>query len=225
MSNQPLIVINEAQICYQHKVVLEDIHFTLKHGERIAVLGKSGAGKSTFLSHLYKQLDQQRNTAAAWIPQQLGLVEKLSAFHNVYMGQLDQHSHCYNLLNLIWPQAIHKKAIEKLLLDLQIEENMFRRVGELSGGQQQRVAIARAIYNHSPIILADEPVANLDENMAKKTLNAIIENSDTTVIALHDVDQALRFADRIIGLQQGKIIIDAAPDNLTPSQLQPLYEH
>ncbi|MBL4828223.1 MAG: ATP-binding cassette domain-containing protein, partial [Spongiibacteraceae bacterium] len=191
--------------------------------DRIALLGKSGAGKSTLLRLIYQAfIKQQQNVG--WIPQHLGLVDNLSVFHNVYMGQLDQHHSLYNLLNLIWPRTKHKHAIEKLLQNFQLHKELFKRCGELSGGQQQRIAIARALYQHAEFLLADEPVTNLDVPMANKMLDAMIANSTSTVIALHNTDMAMRIANRVIGIQHGHIVIDTQPNNITPAQLKQLYQ-
>lgn len=223
-ANRSLITIREPAIYYRKQLVLQDIELEICAGERIALLGKSGAGKSTLLKLLYQQLSPQ-GARVGWIPQQLGLVDNLSAFHNVYIGQLDKHSRLYNLLNLAWPQATQKTAISQLLASFNLEPELFKTVAELSGGQQQRVAIARAIYSQADIILADEPVANLDDTMADRALTAIIQHSKTTVIALHNTRQALQFADRIIGIQNGKILLDEVPSRIDPAQLEPLYEH
>jgi phosphonate transport system ATP-binding protein len=218
-----MISINEAQVHYRNHIVLRDIDLHIQNGERIALLGKSGAGKSTLLKLFYQAL-LKNNQRVGWIPQESGLVDNLSSFHNVYIGQLDLHHKLYNLLNLIWPQKVHKKKIETLLTSLSLSNLSSKPVAELSGGQQQRVAIARALYSQSSILLADEPIAHLDGPMANNALDKIIQHSNTTVIALHDVDQALAFSDRIIGINHGRIMFDAATKDIYPEQLTRLYE-
>ena len=223
--SQPLISINEAGVFYRQQQVLQDIALDLHHGERIALLGKSGAGKSTLLKLLYQQLSDQSQHSVSWIPQQLGLVDNLSVFHNVYMGQLEQHGTLYNLLNLLWPQRTHQQAISQLLTQFDMTEHLFKAAAELSGGQQQRVAIARALYGNASIILADEPVSSLDKPTAKKVIECILQSSQSTVIALHDTELALSFADRIIGIDRGTIVLNEKTSAIKPSQLEPLYDH
>ncbi len=223
-SSQPLIRLENADVFYQQQRVLDEVTLELHQGERIALLGKSGAGKSTLLKLIYQHLSNTDHRVG-WVPQQLGLVANLSVFHNIYMGRLDQHSHRYNLLNLLWPRPKETQAINQLLASFQLEEHLFKSVAQLSGGQQQRVAIARAIYSNADIILADEPASSLDKTMADKVIEALLQHSQSCVIALHNTEQAMAFADRIIGIQQGKIVVNDLPANITPNQLAPLYEH
>ncbi len=231
-SPQPLLRLENAEVFYQQQRVLDEVTLELHQGERIALLGKSGAGISTLLKLIYQHLSNTDHRVG-WVPQQLGLVDKLSVFHNIYMGRLDQHSRSYNLINLLWPRPKHVEAISKLLGSFNLDQQLYKTVSQLSGGQQQRVAIARAIYSQADIILADEPASSLDKTMADTVISALLQHSEqhsqqhsqSCVIALHDTQQALAFADRIIGIQQGKIVLNDHPDNITPDQLEPLYDH
>ncbi|ARN76196.1 phosphonate ABC transporter ATP-binding protein [Oceanicoccus sagamiensis] len=221
---QPLIRLENAEVFYQQQRVLDEVTLELHQGERIALLGKSGAGKSTLLKLIYQHLSHTDHRVG-WVPQQLGLVDKLSVFHNIYMGQLDQRSRTYNLINILWPRPKEVAAISQLLERFNLEETLFKTVEQLSGGQQQRVAIARAIYSQADIILADEPASSLDKANADNVISALLHYSQSCVIALHNTEQALAFADRVIGIQQGKIVVNDHPDNLSPAQLAPLYDH
>jgi len=110
--------------------VLGPLSLALKTGERVALVGKSGAGKSTLLSLLY---DEARETGV-YMPQDLGLVETLSVFHNVFMGRLDQHSIWYNLANLIHPMKRPTQDIHSILETLSLADKIREPAGELSGG-------------------------------------------------------------------------------------------
>ena len=227
-AKQPWINLKQQQGVYQNHTVLHDINLSLQRGERVALLGKSGAGKSTLLKILYQHScddNPSSNSNIAWIPQQLGLVDNLTSFHNIYIGQLENHNALYNLLNLIWPQQNPRQEIESLLEQFGLRDSLFKPVSALSIGQQQRVAILRAIYSGADIILADEPTSSLDGPMAAKVITAILNHSDTTVIALHDTELAMRFADRIIAINDGHIVLDDKPSNIDPAQLEPLYDH
>lgn len=221
---QPLLTLQQEQVYYRDQLVLENIDLAIYSGERIAILGKSGAGKSTLLKLIYRQLSAQPSPQRlGWIPQQLGLVDNLSVFHNVYMGRLGQHATLYNLLNLLWPQKTPRQAIADHLTTLELSAELFKTVGELSGGQQQRVAVARALYSQPDIIIADEPASNLDAPMTHRVINELLRHSQSTIIALHDTALALQFADRVIGIQQGRIVLNQPACELSCQQLTPLF--
>ena len=168
-------------------------------------MGRSGAGKSTLLKLLY----MQRPEAIALVPQAASLVETLSVFHNVYSGRLDRYSTWANMRTLVWPKAQCVSEIRDILCDVGLEAQMYQKAGTLSGGQQQRVSLARAIYNGRPILLADEPVSALDRVQGGNLLKLIKSRHATAVIILHDVQQALVHADRIILLDEGRKVVDA----------------
>lgn len=204
---------------YGGQQVLGPLSLQIQPGERIGLVGRSGAGKSTLLNLLY---DQVRDRAAL-VPQEQGLVQALSVFHNVYMGQLNQYSAWYNLMNLIWPQRRQLAVIEPLLERLGIGEKRRSPVAQLSGGQKQRTAIARALFQNAPMLLADEPVSALDGPLAHVVMGFITEAYDTSVVALHDMDLALAYTTRIVGIQDGQIALDAPSNELSPADILPLY--
>lgn len=210
-----------ANLHYGAQTALHNIALSLGARERIAILGHSGAGKSTLLRWLYQQL-ASRDTLA-WIPQDLGLVANLSLFHNIYIGRLDHYSRWRNLRNLFWPEQQLAGECRALLDRLQLQEPLQKRAGELSGGQQQRLAIARALYRGANWLLADEPVANLDKALASQSLQALTTQFPSFVIALHDTEQALAIADRIIGIRAGHIVLDCPAAAVSDQQLAALY--
>ena len=152
---------------YGDHIALPNLTLQISEGEKIAIIGPSGAGKSTLLQALYAQIPAR----AALCPQELGLVDTLSVFHNIYMGQLDRHHALYNALNLIRPAPAHLHAIRQLAGSLGLETLLRRPVASLSGGQRQRVALGRALYRQQAVILGDEPVSNLDTQQGRKLLN------------------------------------------------------
>lgn len=195
------------------------LSLTVNEGERVALVGRSGAGKSTLMRLLY----QQTPGRVAMIPQELGLVQALSVFHNVYMGRLNEHPTWYNLMTLVRPFRRERDAILPLLRDLAIDAKQWAPVASLSGGQRQRTAIARAVYTGAPVVLADEPVSALDGPLAHVVMALLRETFPTAVIALHDIGLALRYCDRIVGIQGGQIALDAPSADLTENDIQPLY--
>ena len=116
-----------------------------------------------------------------------------------------------------------QNAVLKVLKQLELTEKIFAPVGELSGGQQQRAGIARALYQGCNIFLGDEPVSAVDERQAWNVIKAITNNHETVVLAMHDVQLALSFCSRIIGLSSGKIILDRKSKGMVSSDLAELY--
>lgn len=204
---------------YNREPVLHDVSLAIHAGDRIALVGESGAGKSTLLAALQARLLDR----AALIPQNPGLVASLSVFHNIYMGRLQQNATWYNLLNLAWPRRREVSAIRPLVERLGLEDKLFEPAGSLSGGQQQRVGVCRAIHQGGALVLGDEPVSAVDNHQARTVLGALHEQFETVILAMHDVDLALRYASRIIGLKGGRIALDQPNDGLSAGDLDFLY--
>lgn len=214
-----LVELNGASAGYADHAVLHSINLRIEVGERIAVMGRSGAGKSTLLNLLYGKLAGD----VALVPQAAALVRTLSVFHNVYMGRLDRHPTWYNLRNLIWPTRHDVAEIEGVLDLVGLSDKLFAKAGELSGGQQQRTSVARALYNNRPIVIGDEPVSALDRVQADEVLTKLCDKSETTILSLHDIPLALAHSDRVIVLEDGRIVLDAPASSLTPAELTPYY--
>ncbi|NQV84753.1 MAG: ATP-binding cassette domain-containing protein [Rhodospirillales bacterium] len=204
---------------YAGDAVLRGISFTVSAGERVALIGESGAGKSTLLA----VLQERYKNKSALIPQELGLVRSLSVYHNVYMGGLHRHSTAYNLLNLIWPRPEEVARIRPIVERLGLAEKLFEPVGNLSGGQQQRTAICRALLQGGDAVLADEPVSASDNHQSRIILDALTETFETIILAMHDVDLALEYATRIIGIKNQGIALDAPTRDLVRADLDFLY--
>ncbi|HET8849488.1 MAG TPA: ATP-binding cassette domain-containing protein [Marinobacter sp.] len=199
--------------------VLGPLSLRVSPGEKVALVGKSGAGKSTLIKLLYERLERK----AALIPQGLGLVNALPVFHNVFLGRLDQHPTWYNTVTLMRPFKRDREAIRSLMHDLGIGEKLWVPAASLSGGQRQRVAIARALYRGADILLADEPISALDGPMAHQIMRSLTDQYDTSVIALHDVDMALAYCNRIIGIQDGEIALDRRTSDVKTADIMTLY--
>ncbi len=213
--------LKNANLGYKQTSVLRNISLKINSGERVALVGESGAGKSTLLLALQAQMKNE----AALIPQDLGLVNNLSVFHNIYIGRLNSYSSVYNLLNLAWPQRREVGKIRPLVDRLGLEENLFKPTGELSGGQQQRTAICRAIFQGGDAIIGDEPVSAVDQHMANIIMETLVEKFMTVILAMHDVDLAIKFSTRIIGIKDSAICFDQSTINLTRKDLDFLYKN
>ncbi len=160
------------------------------------------------------------------IHQHLHLVQRLSVLHNVLAGLLPTTPTWKVLLKLF--SIAQQRTACRLIAEVELEEQqIYRRASELSGGQQQRVAIARAFINEPDVVVADEPVASIDPTVSRHVLgllrNASRQRKTTVLCSLHQVEFAQEFADRIIGLNQGKVVFDGPPVDLTSEHLQKIY--
>tara|TARA_R110000823_G_scaffold309571_1_gene433894 strand:- start:2683 stop:3333 length:651 start_codon:yes stop_codon:yes gene_type:complete len=204
---------------FSGKRVIGPLSLNVNPGDKIALVGKSGAGKSTLIRLIHERVDRD----SSLIPQDLGLVNALSVFHNVFMGQLDKHSTWYNTMTLARPFAKDRAEVHTLLQSLGMTEKLWAPTASLSGGQRQRVAIARALYRNAPVLLADEPVSALDGPMANSVMTDLRDRFSTSIIALHDVELALNYCTRIVGIQDGQIALDQPSENLVASDIMSLY--
>lgn len=205
---------------YGKQRILGPLNLEIIRGQKVALVGKSGAGKSTLLSIMHQRWQLH---GVALMPQELGLVPSLSVFHNVFIGGLARHSTWYNLASLVRPFRRDVAAIAPILARLDIADKCWSAAGELSGGQRQRVAAARAIYQGSELLLADEPASALDGPLAEVVMTALTQAYGTAVLAMHDVELALRFTDRVIGIVGGELALDAPSHSLRAQDLLAIY--
>lgn len=219
MSAKAIISLQDASVSYDNSFSLAATTLSVQPGEKVAIVGSSGAGKSTLLRLLF----EKHKNHAALVPQDDGLVETLSVFHNVYMGRLEDHPSWYNLLNLARPFAARVAEVQAILKPLSLDEKCFTPVASLSGGQKQRTAVARSMYHGGDALLADEPVSAVDESQAENILLLLAQHFSTMIVALHDTRLALQCCDRIIGLKAGVITLDLPSANLSATDLQQLY--
>jgi len=215
----PLLQLADEEAGYRGATVLSDVTLNIAEGERIALVGESGAGKSTLLRLIYERARDR----AALVPQDLGLVQSLTVFHNVYIGRLHCHSVWRNLRNLLRPADADVAAVRPIVAALRMEDKLFTAVAELSGGQQQRTAVGRALFHPGDLLIADEPVSAVDEHQAREILGLMNARKNTVVLAMHDRTLALDFADRVVGIRDGRIVLDEPTAGMTPSDLDHLY--
>jgi phosphonate transport system ATP-binding protein len=215
----PLVELRKASVGYGGRPVLHDIDLTINAGERVAVMGRSGAGKSTLLNLLHARLADQ----VALIPQATALVKTLSVFHNVYMGRLDRYPTWHNLRTLVWPTRRDVTEVAGMLELVGLADKLFDRAGTLSGGQQQRASVARALYNDRSIVIGDEPVSALDRRQGAEILGKLCGRHDTVILAMHDIPLALAHTDRVVVIDEGRIMLDAPTRTVSAADLVPYY--
>ncbi len=157
--------------------------------------------------------------------QHYNLVSRLTVFENVLHGRFGYKSTIQGVFSLF---SEEEKELALTILDkLGMKEFAYKRCDQLSGGQKQRVGIARALVQQPKLLLCDEPIASLDPNASKVImdhLKDICETMGITVLVnLHQVDVALKYSDRVIGLNKGKIVYDGIPEKLSNAAIRDIY--
>ena len=225
---------------------LTGVSLAVDRGEVVVLLGLSGSGKSTLLRHIDGLETPSTGSVSAlgedvtalrsrelrslrgrigFIFQQFELVGPLTVLENVLTGAL---STIRGPRVGVWSYSreLRLKALGQLDR-VGLLERAYQRADTLSGGQQQRVAIARALMQDPEILLADEPVASLDPESSGQVMALIreiaAERGLTVVCSLHQVDLALSWADRIVGLRAGRVVLDVSTDGLSHDQVMEIY--
>ena len=245
-----LVLARDVSKTFGSRKALDGVSISVASGEMVALIGPSGSGKSTLLRSItgLQSIDAGAGTIQVFgetvqkdgrvtgavrkargklgmIFQQFNLVGRLSLFSNVMLGALGRLPGWKGLLGL-WPQADKDKAMAALHR-VGVSDYAAQRANTLSGGQQQRGAIARAILQGAKAILADEPVASLDPVSARKVMELLVELNKRdgmgVIVTLHQVDYAIRYCDRVIALQGGKIVYDGPSTALDQKRLIEIY--
>ena len=225
---------------------LDDVSLSFAANKINVLLGLSGSGKSTMLRHINglhtpttgevwtlgtavhsagaAALRRMRNDVGM-IFQQFHLVESMSVLENVCTGKLGSlRGPRFGLWS--YPRAVREAAMDQLAR-VGLADKAFQRAGTLSGGQQQRVAIARALIQRPTVLLADEPVASLDPRSSAGVIELLAEISReenlTVICSLHQVQTALSFADRIVGLNAGRVVLDRPAGGMTHEDVDGIY--
>ncbi|WP_296423763.1 ATP-binding cassette domain-containing protein [Yoonia sp.] len=232
---------------YGETPVFADVSFRLARGEAVALVGANGAGKSTLLRCLMglipvsdgqvNLLGVVANTAkgralrtlrarVGLVSQKHNLVPRLSVLSNVVHGLLGKEPGIRHWNHALAPKASRDAAMSALE-KVGLADYAMRRADRLSGGQSQRVAIARAIVSAPEVLFADEPCASLDPSAGEDVMDLffrLVKDEGVTVIfTSHNVDHALRYGDRILGLAGGALKLDATAASLNPTDLRELY--
>ena len=228
------------------KTAVHDITLEIPQGQMVGVIGRSGAGKSTFLRMINRLNDatsgrmlfegrditglkgrdlRQWRNECAMVFQQFNLVGRLDVITNVMSGRLFHHGLATSMLGLF---SARERAFAIRALDrLGMAHTALQQTDTLSGGQQQRVAIARALVQEPKVMLADEPIASLDPMNAKLVMDALrrINQEDglTVMCNLHTLDTARTYCDRIIGMQDGRVVFDGPARALTDRAAREIY--
>lgn len=248
MVNEEILRLEGVSASYDGSdAVLKNINLSIKKGEFVAVVGKSGCGKSslfrliTFLlplsdGQIYfqnenitklrgKKLASYRSKVSLLF-QNYNLVENMSVAQNVLLGSLASYPLWRCILSQ-YPASAYEKA-KYCLSKVGLEDKAYAPAADLSGGQKQRVAVARAIFAQSELLLADEPVSSLDKLNSCQVLDLFKklnkENNMSIIVNIHDLDLAKTYADRLIGIVDGHILFDKSGYDVTENDIKNLYE-
>lgn len=225
---------------------LKDVSFEVREGEFISIIGPSGSGKSTILRAINRLIPissgsicldgvsvaDQRGRGLRHLRREVGmifqnynLVYSLSVLQNVLHGCLGYIEGLRGIFGQ-YREEEKQQALD-LLKELGMEQYSYNRASDLSGGQKQRVGIARAVMQKPKLLLCDEPIASLDPSSAKTIMDLLKSMTQKRNIAcivnLHQLDVALKYSTRIIGLSKGEVVFDGPPELLDEEAIERIY--
>ena len=230
ISDHELVRVRDLGFCWGEKTVLDEISFTIISGQIVAILGKNGAGKTTLIKCLNrvqtpqngkveicsKDISRQSlielSKSVSYVPQSVRTSFPMDVFDVLLLGRRPHISWMTSSEDL--------EAVSETLRKFGLEDLAFRRFDRLSGGERQRVIIAKAVVQNPRVYLLDEPTSDLDlqhQLLVMEAVTDIIRNSGgskSAIFAIHDINIAARFSDRVILLHEGRILADGTPSEV-----------
>lgn len=244
----PLLLARGVRKSFQGKEILRGIDLEIGYGESIALIGSNGCGKSTFLKCCNRLIEsdggtimiagrdlrllgagelRQTRTRLGFIFQKHNLVQRLSSLTNVIHGNLGKNSGVRYWLQSLAPRESREKAMD-CLDSVGLAHLASRTVTHLSGGESQRVAIARSLMQDPVLLFADEPVASLDPKVGHEVMshfrNLVDKKGISLLFVSHDLDHALEYADRIVAIQAGKVVLNCNAKKVNKHDLKEIYQ-
>ncbi len=225
-AGEPIIVMQAVDKFYEEFQALKSINLSVREGERIVICGPSGSGKSTLIRCINRLEKHQRGSIKVFGSELNDDLKQIDLIRRD-VGMVFQHFNLFPHLTVVEnctlaPSRLLKHSEEVLrttalenLAKVQIEDQADKYPGELSGGQQQRVAIARALCMEPKVLLFDEPTSALDPEMISEVLDVMIglaQSGMTMVCVTHEMGFARSVADRVIFMDEGRIIEENAPE-------------
>ena len=225
-SSKVMIQLKDVNKWYGQFHVLKDINLTVTQGERIVLCGPSGSGKSTTIRCINRLEEHQKGQIIVDGTELTNDLKQIETIRSE-VGMVFQHFNLFPHLTVLqnctlapmWVRKLPKKQAEEIAMHylqrVRIPEQANKFPGQLSGGQQQRVAIARALCMQPRIMLFDEPTSALDPEMVKEVLDTMIglaQDGMTMLCVTHEMGFARTVANRVIFMDKGEIVEQAAPD-------------
>ena len=226
--------------------ILKGISFDVAENDFLAIIGPSGAGKSTLIRCINRLVEPTsgqiyfhgqditklslrglRNIrrGIGMIFQEFNLIDRMSVMDNLLSGRLGFTGNMRTLFKAFKRQDIDSAL--KLLERVGLSDQVDKRADELSGGQRQRVGIARALMQDPKLLLLDEPTSSLDPKISREIMNLVKEMASELKVPclcnIHDVQLAMDFCNKIIGIQEGTKMFEGTPESLNEEKLQEIY--
>lgn len=246
MAEPTVVEVRDVRVTYGTVDALADAELRVARGERVALIGSSGAGKTTVLDLVsglvaptrgtVRVLGEEPGTLAGRrlrahrrrvgiIGQHLDMALPLRVVHNVNAGHLGVWSTPAAAWSLVRPRD--RDETFEILERVGLGDRLFSRTDELSGGERQRVAVARVLAQCPDLVVADEPTSSIDPRLSDHVMDLLCGPDErapwTTVVSVHDPDLARRHATRIVGLRGGRIVFDGPPGSIADAELADLY--
>lgn len=227
--DDPVVAVDEVAVSFGNARILDGISLDVTAGEFVGLVGPNGAGKTTLLRTMRATLTPDTGSVrvagddvhslssraasrlVASVPQESTLAFEFTVREAVEMGRTPHVSRFGGLTE------VDHAAVEEAMDRTEIAEFADRPVTEVSGGERSRVLLARALAQQTPVLLLDEPTANLDVNHQIRTLDLVSELTDegrTAVAAIHDLDLAARYCDRLVVVADGHVLADGTPEDV-----------
>jgi phospholipid/cholesterol/gamma-HCH transport system ATP-binding protein len=234
VSGEPVLVLRDVNKSFGAQHVLDGINLTVTRGETLAVLGRSGTGKSVLLKVLMGLECMDSGSICIQGEEIAGLASKEMNRLRIRMGFLFQNAALYDSLtveqNVAFPLERHTKMsksersdrVVELLTSVGMENDLQKLPSNISGGMQKRVGLARALALRPEILLLDEPTAGLDPITSGEIDDLVLklqkEHGLTSIVVTHDLQSAKTIADSLALLNKGKVVIEGSFDELTDSK-------
>ena len=229
-----MLSVKNVDFCYNNSITLSNISLNVQAGEYLAVVGESGSGKSTLLKLIYGEFDVNNGSISWNSTPILGPKDKLIVGHN-FMKYVAQEfdlmpfttvgENIGTHLSNFFPKE-KEKRIQELLAVVELEKYQSTKVKHLSGGQKQRVALAKALAKQPEVLLLDEPFSHIDnfkkQSLRKNLFHFLKAKNIACIVATHDKSDVLAFADNMIVLSHGKILLEGFPKDLYLNPKNPL---